>query len=103
MTHYKLTYFPLRGRAEIIRFVFAAAGVEYEDHRLQAGQWWLQTGLWSELKKSKSSMNASRFCFFFKFDSSIRYSRVAAIGYKHWEIHNIIALATSCGDECGNR
>ena len=47
MTHYKLTYFPLRARGEIVRFVFAAAGVEYEDHRIEMSQW-------SELKPSKS-------------------------------------------------
>jgi len=53
MTHYKLTYFPLRARGEIVRFVFAAAGVEYEDHRIEMSQW-------SELKPSKSPMNVGR-------------------------------------------
>lgn len=39
MPTYKLTYFDLRARAEIIRLVFAAAGVDYEDVRLEAEQW----------------------------------------------------------------
>jgi glutathione S-transferase len=34
MPSYKLSYFNARGRAEMIRLVFAAAGVEYEDCRL---------------------------------------------------------------------
>jgi glutathione S-transferase len=39
MTNYKLTYFNSRGRAELSRLVFAAAGVTYEDVRLQKEQW----------------------------------------------------------------
>lgn len=39
MSQYKLTYFNGRGRAEIIRLVFAAAGVAYEDHRIEKDQW----------------------------------------------------------------
>jgi glutathione S-transferase len=39
MSHYKLTYFNGRGRAEISRLVFAAAGVEYEDVRIQREDW----------------------------------------------------------------
>jgi len=81
MTHYKLTYFPMRARGEIIRFVFAAAGVEYEDHRLQMGQW-------PELKPSKSSMNANRFCFF---KDSIRLydtrESQQSVSSLTWEIH----------------
>lgn len=37
--NYKLTYFPLRGRGEIVRLVFAAAGVPYEDHRIEMSDW----------------------------------------------------------------
>ena len=33
MTEYKLHYFNLRGKAELIRLVFAAAGQEYQDIR----------------------------------------------------------------------
>jgi glutathione S-transferase len=39
MSTYKLTYFNGRGRAEIARLIFAAAGVKYEDVRLQGDQW----------------------------------------------------------------
>lgn len=39
MTGYKLTYFNARSRAEIIRLVFAAAGVEYQDIRIEETDW----------------------------------------------------------------
>jgi glutathione S-transferase len=39
MTNYKLTYYNSRGRAELIRLVFAAAGVKYEDVRIEREQW----------------------------------------------------------------
>lgn len=35
MPSYKLSYFNARGRAEKIRLMFAAAGVEYEDYRFK--------------------------------------------------------------------
>lgn len=44
--HYKLIYFNARGRAEHIRFIFAYAGVEYDDERISREKW-------PELKKSK--------------------------------------------------
>jgi len=46
MTSYKLTYFNLRARGEIVRLVFAAAGVEYEDHRVDP----VDRGDWAALK-----------------------------------------------------
>jgi glutathione S-transferase len=36
---YKLTYFPLKGLAEPCRFIFALAGVEYEDVRIERDVW----------------------------------------------------------------
>jgi glutathione S-transferase len=39
MVHYKLTYLNARGRAEIARIMFAEAGVEYEDHRIEFEDW----------------------------------------------------------------
>ena len=39
MPTYKLYYFNSKGRAESIRFVFAQAGVQYEDIRLNQEQW----------------------------------------------------------------
>ena len=43
MPAYKLYYFTARGAAEMSRFVFAQAGVEYEDVRLQfGGEEWLK-------------------------------------------------------------
>jgi len=39
MVHYKLTYFNGRGRAELTRLIFAAAGVQYEDIRLDSEKW----------------------------------------------------------------
>lgn len=45
MPTYKLYYFNIRGRAEQCRLLFAAAGVEYEDIRVEREKW-------PELKKS---------------------------------------------------
>ncbi|NXK37852.1 HPGDS synthase, partial [Piprites chloris] len=39
MPQYKLTYFNLRGRAEISRYLFAYSGQKYEDHRIEAADW----------------------------------------------------------------
>ncbi|KAL0595865.1 Hematopoietic prostaglandin D synthase [Plecturocebus cupreus] len=39
MPNYKLTYFNMRGRAEIIRYIFAYLDVEYEDHRIEQADW----------------------------------------------------------------
>ncbi|KAJ8021969.1 Hematopoietic prostaglandin D synthase [Holothuria leucospilota] len=39
MVVFKLTYFDVRGRAEPIRYLFALAGVEYEDKRLTSEEW----------------------------------------------------------------
>jgi len=39
MSHYKLTYFNSRGRAELCRLIFAVAGVQYEDVRLEKDHW----------------------------------------------------------------
>ena len=39
MPQYKLTYFNIRGRAEVPRLIFAHAGVEYEDHRIKGEEW----------------------------------------------------------------
>jgi len=36
---YKLTYFAGRGRGEAIRYIFAYAGVPYEDERIQFPDW----------------------------------------------------------------
>jgi len=47
---YKLTYFNLRALAEPIRLIFAAAGVEYEDIRIERPQW-------PELKQSKNLLS----------------------------------------------
>uniref|UniRef100_A0A914W7L0 glutathione transferase n=1 Tax=Plectus sambesii TaxID=2011161 RepID=A0A914W7L0_9BILA len=42
MVHYKLDYFNIGGRAESIRHIFAQAGVEYEDFRIDLKQQWPQ-------------------------------------------------------------
>ena len=39
MSTYKLTYFNSRGGAETIRFIFAQAGVAYEDNRVTFEEW----------------------------------------------------------------
>ena len=39
MPSYKLTYFNARGGAEVCRLVFAAAGKDYIDERIERDQW----------------------------------------------------------------
>ena len=39
MGKYKLTYFDIRARAEPIRLLFAVAGEDYEDHRVDFKTW----------------------------------------------------------------
>ncbi|CAF4284080.1 unnamed protein product, partial [Rotaria sp. Silwood2] len=39
MSTYKLYYFNARGRAEVSRLIFAAAGQKYEDIRYERDQW----------------------------------------------------------------
>ena len=39
MPQYKLTYFNVRGRAELIRLILAQAGVPYEDKRIVGEDW----------------------------------------------------------------
>ena len=39
MSTYKLTYFDIRGKAEIIRLIFAQTGVKYEDIRVGQNEW----------------------------------------------------------------
>jgi len=36
---YKLSYFGMRGRGEVIRMIFSAAGVEFEDERIAREKW----------------------------------------------------------------
>ncbi|XP_064867470.1 hematopoietic prostaglandin D synthase isoform X5 [Oncorhynchus nerka] len=39
MTSYKLTYFNMRGRAELPRYIFAYAGIAFEDRRVEWSDW----------------------------------------------------------------
>nr|XP_055169246.1 hematopoietic prostaglandin D synthase isoform X1 [Nyctereutes procyonoides] len=39
MPKYKLIYFNMRGRAEIIRYIFAYLDIKYEDHRIEQTDW----------------------------------------------------------------
>ena len=48
MVNYKLYYFSYMGRGEYARYIFAYAGVEYEDIRVESG-----SEEWTKLKKSK--------------------------------------------------
>jgi len=53
MPSYKLYYFNVKGRAEPSRLLFAYAGVEYEDVRVESKDW-------PSLKKSKFSVFIAR-------------------------------------------
>nr|UOU03293.1 glutathione S-transferase sigma 3-2 [Brachionus rubens] len=39
MVQYKLYYFNMRGRGELIRLIFAASGQQYEDIRMEQSEW----------------------------------------------------------------
>ena len=39
MPNYTLYYFNGRGRAEILRMMFAAAGIQYNDKRFEFNEW----------------------------------------------------------------
>uniref|UniRef100_A0A674BMY1 glutathione transferase n=1 Tax=Salmo trutta TaxID=8032 RepID=A0A674BMY1_SALTR len=39
MQSYKLTYFNMRGRAELSRYIFAYAGIAFEDRRVEWKDW----------------------------------------------------------------
>ncbi|XP_051008208.1 hematopoietic prostaglandin D synthase isoform X1 [Acomys russatus] len=39
MPNYKLFYFNMRGRAEIIRYIFAYLDIKYEDYRIEQADW----------------------------------------------------------------
>ena len=56
MATYKLTYFPCRARGELIRLIFAQAGVEYENVRLPFYPH--GSAEWAALKKSKCCFSA---------------------------------------------
>ena len=60
MSKYKLFYFPFPGRGELIRFIFAQAGVEYEDYRIPYEKWV------AEIKPSKQLQSTSSQDFFTK-------------------------------------
>ena len=39
MVQYKLNYFNMRGRGEILRLIFVAAGQEFMDNRIEHSNW----------------------------------------------------------------
>ena len=39
MSNYKLVYFNARGRAELARLIFHAAGQQFEDSRFEISEW----------------------------------------------------------------
>ena len=39
MSDFKLTYFNVAGRAELIRLIFAKSGTAFEDERIEFADW----------------------------------------------------------------
>ena len=50
MPKYKITYFNVKGRAELSRLVLAAAGVDFEDIRVEYDYSKRGSEQWTELK-----------------------------------------------------
>ena len=48
MPNYKLLYFNVKARGESIRLIFAEAGIEFEDKRVEPSEW-------PEIKPSKTN------------------------------------------------
>lgn len=63
MTTYKLTYFPARARAELIRLIFAQAGVEYENVRLPYYPYGSEE--WAAKKESELFLGAAWLPYYF--------------------------------------
>lgn len=61
MANYKLVYLNYRGRAELIRFIFAQASVEYEDDRISPEEWQ------SCRQCKENDHNFTRLCWFLLF------------------------------------
>jgi len=77
MPNYKLTYFEMRGRGEIVRLVFAAAGVHYEDHRIDMSDW-------PAMKPSKLAVDSGLFIYLFIY---LLLRQMAAIHIQNSNIH----------------
>ena len=52
MPSYKLTYFNVRGRGEVTRYMFKLKDVEFEDFRIE--------GNWQEFKPSKCAQTVAQ-------------------------------------------
>ena len=39
MPNYKLHYFNVTARADLIRLLFAVSGIDFEDHRIELDEW----------------------------------------------------------------
>lgn len=53
MSKYRLTYFDARGRAEVSRLLFAAAGKSYEDIRIPLSELQNKGQDWLSIKESR--------------------------------------------------
>ena len=51
MSTYKLTYFDIRGRAEVARLLFVKSGTEFEDNRIDYFNEWAEYK--AKISKSK--------------------------------------------------
>ena len=71
MVHYKLSYFDIKALGEPIRFIFAVAGIPYEDDRVSYEKW-------PEVKHSKMKF----YCQFFIFLNNTAHQILTILLYK---------------------
>lgn len=91
MVHYKLSYFDLRARGELIRLIFKYAKQDFDDNRIQFSEW----------PKLKSS---NIFCLLFKKKIlAIPYGQVPLLEIDEKKLSQSLAIARYLAKEFGKK